>query len=118
MRLHEASLSAPEFVHDGQRLVVEYSQAGTIARRHVHGPGIDEPLVWYEGAYLATRRYQHADERGSPVAVSSAIPLVDATAGIRMLPSHAYDNLWESGTVTDFRLPCPNALPPAGSSVS
>ena len=28
------------------------------------GPGVDEPLVWYEGSGTSTRRWFHADERG------------------------------------------------------
>jgi RHS repeat-associated protein len=31
---------------------------------------MDEPLVWYEGSGTSTRRYHHADERGSVIAVS------------------------------------------------
>jgi RHS repeat-associated protein len=42
--------------------------SSTVSRRHVFGPGTDEPLVWYEGA---SRRFLHADERGSIVAVTS-----------------------------------------------
>jgi RHS repeat-associated protein len=36
----------------------------------VHGPGSDEPLVWYEGSGTNDRRWLHADERGSVVAAS------------------------------------------------
>jgi RHS repeat-associated protein len=36
----------------------------------VHGPGTDEPLVQYEGAGTSDRRWLHADERGSVVAIS------------------------------------------------
>jgi RHS repeat-associated protein len=36
----------------------------------VHGPAQDEPLVWYEGAGTSNRRFLHADERGSIIAVS------------------------------------------------
>ncbi len=36
----------------------------------MHGPGIDEPLVWYEGGGTGDRRHLYADERGSVVAVS------------------------------------------------
>lgn len=39
-------------------------------RRYVHGPGEDEPLVWYEGSGTTDRRFLQADERGSIVAVS------------------------------------------------
>jgi len=41
-------------------------------RRYVHGPGVDEPLVWYEGTGTSDRRWLHADERGSIVAASNA----------------------------------------------
>ena len=33
----------------------------------LHGPGIDEPLVWYEGLGTSDRRWLHADERGSVI---------------------------------------------------
>ena len=64
----------------GFSLIAEYDPAavpsiGGIApalRRYVHGPGVDEPLVWYEGSGTSTRRWLHADERGSIVAVSDA----------------------------------------------
>ncbi len=42
----------------------------TVQRRYVYGPNPDEVLVWYEGAGTSDRRYLHADERGSVVAVS------------------------------------------------
>lgn len=45
---------------------------GDPLRRYVHGPGIDEPTTWYEGAGVNDRRWLHADERGSIVAVSDA----------------------------------------------
>ena len=38
----------------------------------MHGGGSDEPLVWYEGSGTGDRRFLHADERGSVVAVSDA----------------------------------------------
>ncbi len=41
-------------------------------RRTVFGPGVDEPLVWYEGAGTSDRRWLVADERGSIVAVTNA----------------------------------------------
>jgi RHS repeat-associated protein len=53
--------------YSGARLIGE---SGAVARRYVHGAGIDEPLVWYEGSGTTTRRWFHADERGSVIAVS------------------------------------------------
>jgi RHS repeat-associated protein len=61
------------FLYDGDRLVAEYNGAGTLPlRRYVHGAGIDEPLVWYDGAALTDRRHLHADERGSIIATSNS----------------------------------------------
>jgi hypothetical protein len=61
------------FVYDGDRRVAEYN-GSTLLRRYVHGAGVDEPLVWYEGSAVssATRRYLHADHQGSIVAVSNS----------------------------------------------
>ncbi|MFN3818962.1 RHS repeat-associated core domain-containing protein [Blastomonas sp.] len=67
----------------GSALIAEYTGGGTMLRRYVHGPGNDEPLVWYEGNGTADRRWLHADERGSVVAISDA-------AGA-MLAINAYD---------------------------
>ncbi len=38
----------------------------------MHGPGTDEPLVWYEGSGTSDRRSLHSDERGSVVALSDS----------------------------------------------
>jgi RHS repeat-associated protein len=57
----------------GSALVAEINGAnGQVTRRYVPGPGTDEPVVWYEGAGLSNRRWLHADERGSIVAVTDA----------------------------------------------
>jgi RHS repeat-associated protein len=58
--------------YDGLDLVAEYSATNALQRRYVHGSGSDEPLVWYEGAGTTDRRFLHADERGSVIAVSNA----------------------------------------------
>jgi RHS repeat-associated protein len=64
------------FLYDGTDLVGEYNSAGTLLRRYIPGPGVDEPLVWFEGSAAstaaATARYFHADALGSIVAVSDA----------------------------------------------
>lgn len=59
------------FLYDGDALVAEYDGAGTLLRRYVHGSGVDEPLVWYEGSGLGDRRSMRADHQGSVVAVSN-----------------------------------------------
>jgi hypothetical protein len=57
-------------LYDGDELIAEYNLSGALLRRFVHGPGADEPLVWYEGSGTADQRWFHADERGSVIAVS------------------------------------------------
>jgi RHS repeat-associated protein len=55
----------------GDTIISEINgSTSAILRRYVPGPGIDEPLVWYEGSGTTDRRWLHADERGSVVAVS------------------------------------------------
>ena len=66
-------------VYDGQSLIAEYSGSNALLRRYVHGPGVDEPLTWYEGTGTTDRRWFHADERGSVVAVSNASGAVTST---------------------------------------
>jgi hypothetical protein len=72
LRLYQVSGAATtRFAYDGVDLIAEYNAGNALQRRFVHGPGADEPLVWYEGAATTDRRFLHADERGSIVAVSN-----------------------------------------------
>ena len=71
LRQSTSGSSVIQFLYDGDRLVAEYSGAGALLRRYAHGPGIDEPIVWYEGSGLTGRNFLHADERGSVVATSN-----------------------------------------------
>jgi RHS repeat-associated protein len=58
---------------EGERQTAERNPStGATLRRHVFGPGRDEPLVWYEGSGTAARRFLHADERGSIVAATES----------------------------------------------
>ena len=58
------------FQYDGGDMIGEYNASNALLRRYVHGPGTDEPLVWYEGSGTTDRRWLHADERGSVIAIS------------------------------------------------
>lgn len=58
--------------YDGTKLVAEYDDSFVLQRRYVHGPGVDEPLVWYEGSGTTDRRWHHQDERGTIIAISNA----------------------------------------------
>ena len=61
-----------QFLYDGDALVAEYNSSGTVLRRYVHGAGVDNPFVTYEGSTVsaANRRYFHADQQGSIISVA------------------------------------------------
>lgn len=59
------------FLYDGADVIAEFS-GSTLARRYVHGPGTDQPLVWYEGIDVSTPRYFTSDQQGSITAVTDA----------------------------------------------
>ena len=72
-RLSEYNTSvSTRMVYDGSGLVSEIANpGGAILRRYVHGASTDEPLLWYEGSGTGDRRWLHADERGSIIAVTN-----------------------------------------------
>ncbi len=69
-RLDQVTQSGLGWQWDGTRLVTEWS-GGVIAKRYVHGAGVDEPVLWYEGSGAGQRRWLDADERGSIVRVTN-----------------------------------------------
>ena len=62
------------FAYDGIDRIAEYQGASTITARYVHGPGIDNPIAWYDGSAISntTRRFLMADERGSVVSITDS----------------------------------------------
>lgn len=75
----EAGVAVTKFEYLGPRLIIERDSVGNILRRYVHGPGDDEPVVWYEGPSLTNKRFLHTDERGSVIAVSDITGASTAT---------------------------------------
>lgn len=73
-RLYETTASSitTRLLYDGAELIGEYNTSGVLQRRYVRGPGLDEPLVWYEGSGTSDRRWLVADERGSIVATTNS----------------------------------------------
>ena len=55
------------YLYGGADLIAEYS-GSTVLRRYVHGLGVDEPLVQYDGTGTSNRTFLIADERGSIIA--------------------------------------------------
>lgn len=74
----QGASSLTNFAYDGLNLIAETNQSNLLLRRYVFAPGWDQPIVQYEGSTTQTRRFLHADERGSIVAVSSDTGVVFA----------------------------------------
>ena len=68
-RLRQTAIAGPttSLAYDGTDLIAEYSSAGSLLRRYVHGPGVDEPLVVYEGSGTTSKTWLYADHLGSIV---------------------------------------------------
>ena len=63
--------SATRFLYDGAQIIGEYDGSNQLQRRFVPGPGLDEPLVWYEGSGTTDRRWLIPDERNSVIAITN-----------------------------------------------
>jgi len=64
--------AANRYLYDGNQLIGEYSSTGTLIRRFVRGPAMDEALVVYDGTGAATRTWLYADHEGSVTATATA----------------------------------------------
>jgi RHS repeat-associated protein len=49
-----------------------YNATGNVMHRYVFGPGIDEPIVWYEGPVTGAKTWLFADHLGSIVALDGS----------------------------------------------
>ena len=88
--------STTNLLYDATDLIAEYDAAGTtIQRRYVHGPGTDEPIVWYEGSGTTAKHWLYADHLGSIVATANA---TGASTGI-----YSYGPYGEPNTMTGPR---------------
>jgi len=73
-RLHSIAKNGTvtQFLYDGSDMIAEYDGSGNQLRRYVHGPGDDEPVVWYELSDSTNpKRYLNADNQGSITSVTN-----------------------------------------------
>ncbi|WP_080403843.1 RHS repeat-associated core domain-containing protein [Burkholderia ubonensis] len=72
-RLVKMSVNGVDTVllYNGQNLAAEYDGTGAVTRRYVFGPGVDEPLVQYEGASTTSKSWLYANQQGSVVALAN-----------------------------------------------
>jgi RHS repeat-associated protein len=59
-----------QYAYDGDRIIAEYDGSGTLLRKFIYGPGLDEPICLLEVAENNAVYYYHFDGRGSVVALS------------------------------------------------
>lgn len=71
-QLSGGAAGTTQFLYDGDELVAEYAGTGALTRRYVHGAGVDDPLIWYEGSGLTAPRYLHSDYQGSVTGIAGA----------------------------------------------
>lgn len=96
--LYESSAAAvaTRFLYDGATLIGEYNASGVLQRRYVPGPGVDEPVLWYEGSGTSDRRWLLQDRIGSVIGAADA-------AGAS-LAAYAYDEYGRPNAWTGARL--------------
>jgi len=80
------------FLYDGDQIVGEYDASSNLLRRYVPGPGVDEPLVWYEGSGLTDRRWLLGDHQGSVIAWA------DGSGNIPTANIDSYDEYGQPGS--------------------
>ena len=106
--------STVQFLYHGDALVGEYPVSGNLPlRRYVHGPGTDNPLVWYEGGSMtaANASYLIADRQGSIVATGNTVGALNA---IYTYDAYGAPNAWGSiGSASRFRYTGQAAIPEA-----
>lgn len=81
-RLFETSGGSADttwFLYDGDALIAEYNSSNSLLRRYVHGAGVDEPLIWFEGSVLSqsARCFLHTDHPGSVIVFLRSLRLKD-----------------------------------------
>jgi RHS repeat-associated protein len=76
--INTGTTTTTDLLYDGTNLIGEYN-GSTLARRYVHGPGTDEPLVWYEGTGTAAKNWIYSNAQGSVVALANSTGTSTAT---------------------------------------
>lgn len=62
-----------QFLHDGDNLIAEYNDSGSISKRYIYGDRVDEVLVSFNGSStsVTSGKYFYHDYQGSVVADSN-----------------------------------------------
>jgi RHS repeat-associated protein len=86
------------YVYDGDQIIAEYDGSGTLQKKYVYGPGIDEPIqLIVHSSSLVEKYWYHADGLGS------IIGLTDASGSL--VESYEYDAYGTTRIIDANRLP-------------
>src|SRR5207253_3141094 len=73
MRLYQvAGAATTRFAYDGLNPIADYDGSNALQHRYVFGPGIDQPILQYDGTGTTTRKFLSSDERGSIVSATDS----------------------------------------------
>jgi RHS repeat-associated protein len=62
-----------QYLLDGDEEIAEYNGSGSLLRRFVYGPSIDDRISMYADASAASERYYYTNHQGSTVLVADAL---------------------------------------------
>jgi YD repeat-containing protein len=66
-----------QYAYDGDQVIAECNESGTLLRKFVYGPGIDEPICMIDVADNNAVYYYHFDGLGSVIALSEKMVKYD-----------------------------------------
>jgi YD repeat-containing protein len=111
----EAGGLTTQYCYDGDQVIAEYEN-GTLKRKFIYGPGIDEPVIMID---VATSKYYfyHFDGLGSVVALSdnsgAIVERYEYSAyGQTQIMSASYEpratGRWHGGRITQYESQAPS----------
>jgi RHS repeat-associated protein len=77
--------STTRFLYNGAQIIGEYDGSGGLLRRYVVAPGLDQPLVWYEGTGTASTSARW------PLVNAGSIVAIGTTGSSTTLAINTYD---------------------------
>jgi RHS repeat-associated protein len=85
-RIAKVAGSTFKYVYDGDRIIAEYNGMGTLLRKYIYGPGIDEPICMVD-ALSGIWYFYHYDGLRSVVALSKR----NTNGQIEVVERYKYD---------------------------
>ncbi len=91
LRLYQvAGATMTRFAYDSVNAIADYDGSNALQHRYVFAPGIDQPIVQYDGGGTSIRRFLSSDERGS------IISQTDSSGGL--IGINTYDDYGKPGS--------------------